>query len=48
MNKLTAQQITTLNTYILGVISGVIINVLGIQNVLLLLPVHKGDKRFNQ
>jgi hypothetical protein len=48
MNLKPAQQVTNFSTYILSVVNGFLLRILGIQNILLVLPVHTGDKRFNQ
>jgi len=48
MNQRSIQQKSALDTYLLSVVDGFLLGILGIQTALILIPVHTGDKRFNQ
>jgi hypothetical protein len=48
MNQKRAQQTSNSGTYLLSVVNGLVLRILGIQIILAVLPVHTGDKRFNQ
>ncbi|WP_299517044.1 hypothetical protein [Mucilaginibacter sp.] len=48
MNQISTQQTSNIGTYFLGVVNSLLLGILGIQIVLVLIPVHTGDKRFNQ
>jgi len=48
MNSKPVQETSNLSTYILNVVISLLPGILGVQNVLVLLPVCTGDKRFNQ
>ncbi|EHQ28576.1 hypothetical protein [Mucilaginibacter paludis] len=48
MNQGSAQQTSIIIASVKEVVISVVIQILGIQILLLALPVHTGDKRFNQ
>jgi hypothetical protein len=48
MNPKSIQQTSAIGTYLLSVVSSVLLGILGIQIALILIPVHTGGKRFNQ
>jgi hypothetical protein len=48
MNPKPVQQNNIIASHFLSVLNNIVLGILGIQIVVLLLPVRTGDKRFNQ